>query len=611
MTAKNSLASAHLRVDGISLSYGDRRVLTDVSFTVPATGPVGLIGENGSGKSSLLRVIAGLTDPDAGTVTAIAPGGPARIGLLHQEPPFHASATVAEALEDAIAPTRRAAADVDHAAAALADAPEDAAALADAYARALDIAERLRVWDVDARVDAMLHGLGLATLPRDRPTGALSGGQRSRLSLAWLLLSQPDVLLLDEPTNHLDDAATAHLCAVLADWHGPVLLASHDRAFLDEAVTSLIDLDPSPIPHAVTGPLIGDGTGTGIGVTRFSGTYTHYLHARLDARERWERQYREEQEELRRLAVQVERDQSVGNPSRGAPSEVRKAKKFYADRNAKVISRRVNNARSRLEELQQTQIRKPPRELHFAGLTAVAGAGASVSDGSMQPAGLTLAAVRVAVTGRLAPTSLTVGPGEKWLITGPNGSGKSTLLALLAGSLTPDAGTITRPRGLRTGLLTQEVVLADPRRRGPGRTARRAYQDLVGLDLANRVPLSTFGLLEPRDEDRPVDVLSVGQRRRLALAALLADPPDVLLLDEPTNHLSLLLATQLEAMIPDYPGAVVVASHDRWLRRTWHGGTLELDAPEVGSATPPPDGGQPRLARERRRWPGGVAGPGC
>src|SRR5699024_587007 len=193
----------------------------------------GLIGENGSGKTTLLRILAGHLHPDAGTVSITAPGRTPRVGLLHQEVPFAAADTVAEALEEAVAPVRQAVADVDAAGARMARAPGEEAA-AEAFATALENAERLEAWSLDARVEAMLAGLGLADLPRDRPTGALSGGQRARLSLAWLLLSGPDVLLLDEPTNHLDDAAAAHLQQVLTTWPGPVLLASHDRAFLDE-----------------------------------------------------------------------------------------------------------------------------------------------------------------------------------------------------------------------------------------------------------------------------------------------------------------------------------------------------------------------------------------
>ncbi len=570
-TAPTSTRSAaHLRIEGVSCSFGTRRVLTDVSLVVPAGRRTGLIGENGSGKTTLLRIAAGLLRPDSGSISVTAPGGrAARVGLLHQEVPFAATDTVTEALDAATAPVRQAAAAVDAAGLALAEAPEDPAAET-AFATALETAERLDAWSLPARVETMLAGLGLAEVPRGRRAGELSGGQRARLALAWLLLSAPDVLLLDEPTNHLDDAAAAHLQQVLASWPGPVLLTSHDRAFLDETVSFLVDLDPAPMPHAVAGPLVGDGDGSGIGAVTFTGSYTDYLHARMDARTRWERQYAAEQEELKRLRAAVRDSHAVGHPGREPRTEARAAKKFYADRNAKVVSRRVNDASARLAELEEAQLRKPPRELWFRGLTA----GADRARRSWS--GPVLTATGVGLPGRLPETSLSVAAGEKWLVTGANGTGKSTLLHLLAGDLTPATGSVNAPAALRIGLLAQEVHLPDPQRRGEGRTARQAYADLVGPGRAEQVPLSTFALLPGRDENRPVGVLSVGQRRRLALAVLLADPPDVLLLDEPTNHLSLLLVTQLEAAIGDYPGAVVLASHDRWLRRSWTGLRLDL-----------------------------------
>lgn len=565
--------ATHLRVDGISRSFAARRVLSDISFTVSGGERTGLIGENGSGKSTLLRIIAGLDSPDAGTVSAVLPGGgTARIGLLHQEPPFDADASVTEALEAAVAPVRAAAVALERAADALATEDQDPAT-AQGFSAALEEAERLGAWDIDARISSMLSGFGLSGLDLDAPTGALSGGQRSRLSLIWVLLNSPDVLLLDEPTNHLDDAATAHLRTVLAAWSGPVLIASHDRAFLDVAITSLIDLDPSPLPQAIAGPLVGDGDGSGIGITRFTGSYTDYLHARLDARDRWERRHADEQAEIKRLRASARDSHQVGHVDWKPRSESKVTKKFYADRNAKVVSRRVNDATARLQTLQEAQIRKPPTELRFRGLNAAASAAASRNF-----SGPVLTASAVALRGRLPASSLSVGAGEKWLITGPNGSGKSTLLALLAGQLEPDAGSVNAPAALRIGLLAQEVRLPDPQRRGASRTVLQTYTDLIGPELAHQVPLGVFGLLPGRDENAPVAALSVGQQRRLALAVLLADPPDVLLLDEPTNHLSLVLVTLLEAAIPDYPGAVVVASHDAWLRRGWQGERLELRA---------------------------------
>lgn len=563
--------AAHIRVSGVSASYGSHRVLTDISFSVTAGDPTGLIGENGSGKSTLLRIMAGLRAPDAGEVRAVGPGDPLRVGLLHQEPPFAPHDTVAQAVESAVRAVRDVASAVDRAADALARAPEDEGA-ATAYAAALDAAERIDAWDVDTRIDVILNGLGLGGVDRDRPTGALSGGQRSRLSLAWLLLFTPDVLLLDEPTNHLDDAATEFLRATLRSWHGPVLLASHDRAFLDTAVTSLVDLDPAPRPHAVTSDLVGDGTGTGIGVTRFGGTYSQYVLARMDARERWERTYRDEQAQLKKLRAAVREQQTVGHSDWSPKTEGRAAKKFYADRNAAVVSRRVNDARTRLATLEDEQIRKPPRELFFQGLTA----GLSGSEAALHRTGPVLTASAAEVAGRMAPASLTVSAGESWLITGPNGVGKSTLLSLFARRLEPTSGSVHVAPGVRVGMLDQDATLpgADPEH-----TAAHIYRELVGEDRAETVPLGTFGLLAGRDENRRVGELSVGQRRRLALAVLLADPPHVLLLDEPTNHFSLVLATQLEAAVPDYPGTVLVASHDRWLRRNWTGRHLALEVP--------------------------------
>ncbi|WP_241489475.1 ATP-binding cassette domain-containing protein [Leucobacter celer] len=159
------------------------------------------------------------------------------------------------------------------------------------------------------------------------------------------------------------------------------------------------------------------------------------------------------------------------------------------------------------------------------------------------------------------------------MLTGPNGAGKSTLLAILAGELQPALGTVERET--RVGYLPQEVVFADA-----ARTVAAVYRDAVGSEVAEAMPLSATGLLAPRDVGRAVGSLSVGQRRRLALAALVADPPPVLLLDEPTNHLSLTLVEELEEALRDFDGALVIATHDRWLRSRWAGSTREILAPQ-------------------------------
>ena len=269
--------SLHLRADGLSVSYPDRRIFTDLGFTVAPGQRLGLIGENGAGKSTLLRLLTSNSDADAASAAALENAvidgrvsRPERIGLLTQELPFRPHDRVDDVLEAALAEVRAIERELDAAAAALAadpagrggaqrrlETPSAGVSIRDAsggatrpadpaerYSAALDAAERAEVWSADARRDELLEGLGVAGLGLDRRIDEISGGQRSRFALAALLLRAPDALLLDEPTNHLDDAAASFLEARVRTWRGPVIFASHDREFLDRVATGLLDLDP-------------------------------------------------------------------------------------------------------------------------------------------------------------------------------------------------------------------------------------------------------------------------------------------------------------------------------------------------------------------------------
>lgn len=571
LTTSSSISSIHLRFEGVSLSFGDRRVLTDITFDVSVGETIGLIGENGSGKTTLLKIAAGLLHADSGAVEVAGARRAASVGLLHQDAPFAPTDTVTSALEAAVWEARAALRDIDSRAKDLALHPEESR-YAEAYAAALERAEYLDVWDIDARISSTLAGLGLGSIERSRTIERLSGGQRARLALAWTLLRAPDVLLLDEPTNHLDEQAVEYLIGVLRSWKGPVLAASHDRSFLNAAVTGLIDLDPKPLAFSVASHP-ENAAASGFQVTRFTGNYTDYLLQQASVRERWERQYREEQAELRKLRAGVRENQQVGHANWKPRTEVRMAQKFYADRNARVVARRVNDTKMRLEKLSERQVRKPPKPLRFSGLTSAGRPNLAAADGAD-----VVNAHQVAVTHRLKPVSFSLAAGEKLLVTGANGSGKSTLLHLIAGLLQPDHGTLTIRSGAAVGHLHQDVARATgPKLRQYG-TAREFYAAAVGSGLAEETPLSTFGLLHPRDENQAVEKLSLGQLRRLQLAVLLAKPPDILLLDEPTNHLSLPLVSAIEAAIPSYPGAVIIASHDRWLRDGWTGRQIAIEA---------------------------------
>ncbi|MEW2449289.1 ABC-F family ATP-binding cassette domain-containing protein [Streptomyces parvulus] len=534
---------------------GGRRVLDGVSLTASPGHRIGLIGENGVGKSTLLRVLAGEDEPDEGSVTR-----PADLGFLHQEMPFDTGTTVAAVLDAALREAREDLAELDRLGGELARVPEGDPAhqgVLDAYGKRLEQAQDRESWDADRRAGLVLDGLGLGAVDHARTLGSLSGGQRGRLALAALLVRRPSALLLDEPTNHLDDDAAAFLEEQVRSMPGTVVLASHDRAFLDAVCTDLIDLDPAV-----------DGT------VRYGGNYSAYLSAKRAERQRWERRYAEEQQELAELRTTAGVTAHRVAPDRGRTDN---EKMGYGHRTGRVqasISRRVGDATRRLAELERRQVGEPPRPLRFAAVDL-----ASPADVGPRPL-VDLRGVRV--PGRLVLDGLEVAATDRLLVTGGNGAGKSTLLAVLAGRLTVADGEVRRRRGLSVAMLAQDSVFERP-----GRSARDTYEAALGAFRAQTVPLASLGLLHEADLDKPVGRLSVGQRRRLALALLVARPPQLLLLDEPTNHLSPGLCDELEEALATGPGAIVVATHDRWLRRRWRGRELRLVPEQERRAAPP------------------------
>ena len=524
-------------------TLGARRVLDGISLTGAPGQRIGLIGENGVGKSTLLRLLAGADEPDGGTVVR-----PRDTGFLHQEMPFHPAATIGDVLGDALREAREDLAQLDRLTRALAGSgaggsPGSAGLLAE-YGEWLERAQDHDAWDADRRAGLVMAGLGLGGLPHSRGLREISGGQRSRLALAALLVRRPAALLLDEPTNHLDDDAAAFLEAHLRDLPGTVVLASHDRAFLDAVCTDLIDLDP-----ALGGPV------------RYGGGYTAYQAAKRAERERWERRFAGEQEELAGLRHSVAVTARNVAPGRGIRDHDKMGYGRRAGRVEKQVSRRVRDAARRLGELERHQVRKPPEPLRFRAPVLATASGGGV-----------LVSLRgIGVPGRLSLSRLDVLAGDRLLVTGPNGAGKSTLLSVIAGHLDP-GGEVRRRLRLRIGLLAQDTMFDRP-----DRTARQVYEARLGPERAEAVPLRSLGLVAPRDLATRVRALSVGQRRRLALALVLADPPDLLLLDEPTNHLSPGPSDELESAFGTSRGAIVVATHDRWLRSRWPGTELRLD----------------------------------
>jgi macrolide transport system ATP-binding/permease protein len=526
---------------------GGRRVLDGVDLTASPGQRVGLVGENGSGKTTLLRVLAGVDEPEAGHIAR-----PDRLGLLHQEPPFAPDDTVRDVIDAALAPMRHLLAELDRLGSALSGATADTGDTGDtaaaAYGDALELAERQEAWDADRRAELVRHGLGLGRIPVTRRTADLSGGERSRLALTALLIGRPDALLLDEPTNHLDDDALAFLESHLRALPGVVVAASHDRTFLDAVCTHVVDLDPARGGRA-----------------RHRGAYSDYRRAKIAERARWEQARAEYLGEIAALRHAVDVTARRVAPGRARRDGNKVAYDRHAGRVQSSVSSRVRNASHRLAELLDDPVPQPPPLLRFrAPARDRASAGDRPHDDTGPADDVTaplLRATPAVVPGRLHLDRVEVGPRDRLLITGPNGAGKSTLLQLLAAPAARAAGTTV-------SFLQQEVTF--PR---PGLTPAELLRTTAGEDAPS---VTDLGLLSAADAGRPLAHLSVGQRRRVALALAVVLAPHVLLLDEPSNHLSLALVEDLEAALDVAPAAVVVATHDRWLRGRWHGRELRL-----------------------------------
>ncbi|MFI8965260.1 ABC-F family ATP-binding cassette domain-containing protein [Streptomyces sp. NPDC053493] len=527
-----------LSLHDVTVTRGERLLLDQVSLTVRPGERIGVVGENGAGKSTLLRLLAGLDAPDFGEVVTVADGG-AR--MLAQTPELPAHATVADAIDAALADLRTTERQLHEREAELGTAGERALR---EYGELLTAFELRGGYEADARVDKALHGLGLAHIGRERRLGSLSGGEQARLGLACALAAAPEVLLLDEPTNHLDAQALDWLEDALRAHRGTVVAVSHDRVLLERVATAILEVDADRRT-----------------VVRYGDGYAGFRAERAAARRRWEQAHAEWCAQTARLE-EYTRTTALGVAAGRAGKDNNKMAYDRAGGRVQAsVSGRVRNARERLRRLRDDPVPEPPKPLAFTARPVA---------GRAEGALVTLDGIRVA--DRLAVDTLTVAAGERLLVQGANGAGKSTLLRLMAGLVEPDAGRIRRSG--RIGYLAQEIPAHRPAER-----VRAAFGRGLALTEEEQAELLlSYGLFRPADLEVPVGRLSAGQRRRLALARLLARPADLLLLDEPANHLALGLVEELEAALEQWQGAVVVVSHDRELRRRFTGHIRRMDS---------------------------------
>jgi ATP-binding cassette subfamily F protein 3 len=500
-----------IQLSGLTKAFGDRVLLDAVSWQIDDRERVGLAGPNGAGKTTLLKMLAGLDEPDAGVV--VKPSGLA-VGYLPQDGLNHSGRTLIEEAGLAFKPLLDMRAEIQSLEERLGDDSADESEHAAMLSRYSDLQEsfrRLEGYSIDLKITTVLRGLGFTPDDFDKPSETFSGGWQMRIALAKLLLTRPGLLLLDEPTNHLDLEARNWLEEYLSSYPHAVILVSHDRFFLDAVVTRITEIGLRKL-------------------TDYSGNYSDYLVEREARMERLRQQKREQNEELERMQAFINRF------------------RYQATKAAQVQSRI-----KMLDKIVPIEIPPERKRVHFT-FPACAKSGRTVLD---------LRGVRKAYGSRVVfgGVSLHIERGDRIALIGPNGTGKSTLMRMLSGVEGPDAGSRTEGHQVVMQYFAQdEATRLDP--------TLTVYQTLAGDAPIHMVPsirniLGGF-LFSGDDVDKPVRVLSGGERTRLAVARMLLRPSNTLLLDEPTNHLDLDSKDVLLDALEDFGGTLIFVSHDRY-----------------------------------------------
>jgi ATP-binding cassette subfamily F protein 3 len=548
-----------LRASNLSKQYGALRVLDKVQFYLGAGERAGLIGPNGAGKTTLLRLLIGRERPDMGSVW-VDPH--ARVGYLEQGMTFAADARLADVLRD---PREDVIEEIERYAQAVAT---DIAVIDD-YQRALDRLDAMGGYPNEAHRAEILAQLGLAEFSLDTPVRHLSGGQKTRLGLARVLLGEPNVLLLDEPTNHLDIGMLEWLEGWLAHFRGAALIVSHDRVFLDRAVNRICELD------AVKRDL-----------KAYSGNYSAYLAAKSMERAKHEQEYRDQQDEIARLAAAAAHIRGLATFKKGGKADSsagadKFAKGHFGNRALGTVGR-ARRIEARVDKLLSEDHIEKPRSTWQMKVEFQA---QSTSQDVLVLDQLT---VGYGVHALLRDVSLHVRRGERIALLGENGVGKSTLIKTIAGLIPPLGGTLRFGPQVKLGYFAQEQVTGespvvngdaaqhlDPRST-PLASLRRAAA-MSETDARTFLHKFLFTGDQPLAQNA---TLSFGERARLMLALLVAQGCNFLLLDEPINHLDLPARAQLEQALSTYEGTVLAVVHDRYFVQGF--ATRVLEAGEQG-----------------------------
>ena len=505
-----------LRLTGVTREIGTFVILDRIDAAVALGDRIGLVGPNGAGKTTLFRIAAGLDEPDRGTV--VRKRG-LSLGMLAQEAHLDERFMAAPDVRTAV---RHGAAHLELMAVELAGLERAGRVTEPNYADLQHRFEVLGGYTLDQRVDAALSGLGFTDDDAVRPPSSLSGGEQTRAALARLVIADPDLLLLDEPTNHLDIGALEWLEEHLRRRHGSLLVASHDRAFLDATVTRVWELRDRRL-------------------TAFKGDYSAY--------------HRQREERDARAAKDAEGHGAAIGREQELVQRYRSHRKFA----------KMHEHEARLERLQGETVEAPRsrRKLRLPAAALVGGGPSRSGEIAVRVDELVVGYLSVSGSGG-DPTRVAVAPflaarrGERIGIVGPNGAGKTTLLRTIAGDLPPLDGSISFGNAVQLGYLAQLRAAGIP-----GATVLDALLEAVPVTPGEgRSYLARF-LFRGDDTLKEVRLLSGGERSRLELALLGITPANLLLLDEPTNHLDVVAREAIEAFLSSSPATIVVVSHDR------------------------------------------------
>jgi ATP-binding cassette subfamily F protein 3 len=497
-----------IKFDAVTLRRGPRVLFADANFSIFRGEKVGITGENGSGKSSLLAMVRGELQPDAGQIEM-----PGNLAVAHVAQELGAIERPAiEFVLDGDEELRAVEAEI---AQAEASADADGTKLANLYARYAAIGG----YDARARAAQLMHGLGFSPGDEDRLVREFSGGWRVRLNVARALMCRSDLLLLDEPTNHLDLDAIVWLEGWLREYNGTLLLIAHDREFLDRVVNRIVNIEQQR-------------------ATVYTGNYTDFEVARAASLAQQGAMYEKQQREIAHMEDFVRRFRAKASKARQAQSRIKALERMQRIAPAHVDS---------------------PFEFSFAEPARLPRPLLAIKD---QKAGY---GDRVLLSG----VSLTVYPGDRISLLGRNGAGKSTLIKLLAGEIPSLGGTRDDARDLLPGYFAQHQLEQLDEDASPllhlQRLAQQSGQRPSEQEQRNF--LATFGFTGDRVFER-VGPFSGGEKARLALSLVAWRRPNLLLLDEPTNHLDLEMRQALAMALQDYAGAVIMVSHDRHLLAT-------------------------------------------